>query len=496
MSLRVRKTKTTSGATAVQVVRYENRRAVVVKHVGSAHAEQELLALLEAARVWVEQISRQTSLLEKEEARTILISHAELVGVSHTFAYEVLCDVAARCGFDLGKDRLLIDLAIMRLIEPTSKLRAIELLDRYFGVSYSRRAIYETLPAMHTRKEAIQQAVIDCAVGRFDQNLSLVFYDVTTLYFESFTSDELRTPGFSKDNKPAQTQIMIGLLVTHDGFPLGYEIFPGNTFEGNTMITVLDNFVNAYNVRFPVVVADAAMLSQQNIAELKARGLSYIVGARLANLPATVIDKISATFGETDNQTKRLRVKGHDLIVNFEAKRYRKGFNDLEKQIQRAHELIDRNEPGRRAKFISKDNDGYTLNHILIDKTRKLLGIRGYYTNLPDSVLSDSQVIDHYHGLWRVEQAFRISKSDLQTRPIFHHKQQPIKAHILICFTALAIAKYIELATGASLRKTKDLLWTITEGTIRDNSTGQNFTLRTPTTPETNEFIRQLQASH
>ena len=433
-----------------------------------------------------------------DRVRTIAIEKTRLLGTSHSFAYEILAAVAEKCGFDSGEgfDQLLIDLAIMRVIEPSSKLRAVELLDRYFDIKHTQHAIYRRLPGLHNQKEVLQAAVLRCVLDRLGSELSLVLYDVTTLYFESFKDDELRTRGFSKDNKPSQSQIVIGLLVSRDGFPLAYEIFAGNTFEGKTMIPVLEEFARAHDVKKPVVVADAAMLSKENITELKQRGLSFIVGARLANLPLKMIEKISTDLSGLDGKIARFETPHGDLIVSFSSSRYRKNLGEMQKQLIKAQDLIASKEPGRRAKFIRKETGNYALNEALVAKTRKLLGIRGYYTNLTEKVLPNHQVIGYYHDLWRVEQAFRMTKSDLAARPIFHHSQNAIKTHILICFTALAITKYIELTTGATPRKTKDLLWSVTNAKILDTTTGQEFPLRTETGPETMEFLEKLGLSH
>jgi transposase len=240
------------------------------------------------------------------------------------------------------------------------------------------------------------------------------------------------------------------------------------------------------------VVADAAMLSLQNNGELKQRGLSYIVAARLANLPAATIDQISLCLSGVDGKTIRVPTKHGDLICSFTTTRYRKNLREMQKQIDRANYLVATGEPGRRAKFIAKEHGTFTLNQPLIQKTRKLLGVRGYYTNLPEKLINDKQIIDYYHDLWRVEQAFRMTKSDLAARPIFHHKEHAIKTHILICFLALAITKHIELATRATPRKTKDLLWQITEAEILDTTTGETHTLQTEKPPQTTTFLQTL----
>jgi transposase len=128
----------------------------------------------------------------------------------------------------------------------------------------------------------------------------------------------------------------------------------------------------------------------------------------------------------------------------------------MNKQIEKAKQVIEQPSKSKKLKFTQSKGEQIMLNDALIEKTRKLLGIKGYYTNLNESKADNATVIKRYHELYRIEQAFRISKSDLQTRPIFHYKEQPIKLHILICFIALVVSKHIELRTGISIRKFVD----------------------------------------
>jgi transposase len=286
-------------------------------------------------------------------------------------------------------------------------------------------------------------------------------------------------------------------LVTRQGFPLGYEIFAGNTFEGKTMIPVLESFAKRYRIQTPTVVADAAMLSHANIAELKKRNLSYIVGARLANASPSVITQVSNVLNQQDGAIVRTPTKHGDLVASFSSQRYRKNKGDMERQIERAKMLVEYNEPGRRAKFVTKDNgDIYALNEHLIEKTKKLLGIRGYYTDISENKLPNSEVITRYHDLWHVENAFRMAKGDLAARPIFHHKEDAIKTHILICFTALVIGKYVELRTGVSNRAMRDILWSVTDAHMVDTATEETFTFRSPVYEDTKAFLRKLGVSY
>jgi hypothetical protein len=192
----IRTTRTASNSTAVQVVRYENRKTVVMKHIGSAKTREEVDALMESAQQWLEYETGQSSLFPKTEQRTLPLTTTQYLGTTHSFARDVLLEVATVCGFDAKRDALLLDFAVMRLLEPVSKLRSIELMKRYFNIRYSERIIYRTLPRLHTHKEALEEIATTCALRTLHNDLSLVLYDVTTLYFETFTADELRVQGF------------------------------------------------------------------------------------------------------------------------------------------------------------------------------------------------------------------------------------------------------------------------------------------------------------
>jgi len=194
---------------------------------------------------------------------------------------------------------------------------------------------------------------VDCAKEMLQMDIAIVLNDVTTLYFETFKGDDLRKEGFSKDNKPQQPQIVLGLLVSRQCFPLGYEVFPGNTFEGKTMLSVLKEFTVKYNVQKPVVLADAAMLSQANIEALQKEGFSYIVGARLASTSTNVFNEVCRMMGRTKvNKTIRINGPNDNLVVEFSEKRYRKDKYEFEKQKERAEHIIKKKQGGKNVRFV------------------------------------------------------------------------------------------------------------------------------------------------
>jgi transposase len=492
--LSIRKTKTASGAKAVQIVYYKNRKVVIEKHIGSGKTEQEIELLVKRGKDWIAQNSLQGELFPANTTNTVSLTDLKFLGITHRFAYQLLERVAAQCGLAIEEDRFLFDFSIIRLIEPTSKLRTIKLLERYFEIIYSERTVYRRLLDLSSRKQTIEAIALKCAQAMLQEDLSLVLYDVTTLYFETFKGDELRIEGFSKDNKPQQPQIVIGLIVTRQGFPLSYEVFPGNTFEGKTMLSLLDNFTKKNGVNRPIIVADSAMLSQKNIEELKKRKLSYIVGARLGNTPLKIIKDAHNKLQNKNGKSIRINTDNGDLIVEFSIKRYRKDKNEMDKQLLKAKQLVEGKALNKRIKFVkhkNKDNQ-YILNEPLVEKTKLLLGRKGYYTNIAEEILSNQDIIKRYHDLWNVEQAFRMAKSDLASRPVFHHKNESIRSHILICFTALIMEKYLEINTKLSLKQVIDAIWVITDAKLYNRTTKTAITIRSEINQNSKVVLNKL----
>ena len=488
---RVRKVKTKSGSTAIQVVQYFGHRAKIIRHIGSAKDKMEFDLLIKKAQEWIEEHTFQTNLFPEQKQKLLAVERGECVAVTHNFAYQFFMSCLNECSLT-HLPALLLDLAIMRLIEPASKLRSIELLSRYFGIKYSQR-FYRKIPKLIAHKADIEQLAYNVAEEKFKEQFYYVLYDVTTLYFESFKADEFRIQGFSKDNKSQQPQIVIGLLVTQSGLPLSYNVFAGNTFEGKTMLPVVESFMSKHPQAKPIVVADAAMLDEERLAELREKNISYIVGARLANANLGLVKQIHGTLNVVNGEIARFQSKHGNLICDFSNNRYRKELNDLNKLVQKAEQLVEKQSSGTKVKFIKRvSKEKIELNTALIEKRKLLLGIKGYCTDLSEVQLSSQQVIERYHHLWRVEQSFRMSKFDLEARPIYHQKEDAIRSHVLICFVALIIEKYLELTTKMSLRNIRLLVWNITESHIRDTLTKETFKFISPTSEIMNSPLAPL----
>lgn len=465
----------------------------MVKHFGSARKQEEILRLKQTAFDWITATTCQQSFFPKEPSFDPLFTKYQYVGIHHNFLYEVLTQMFLTFGFDTLKDRLLLDLVAIRLVEPSSKLRSQKLLSELFGVKYDLTLIYKSLKTIASRKDDAEALLVDFAKKKLDFNFSFVLYDVTTLYFESSKADEkeegLRKHGFSKDNKPHQPQITIGLLVNRDGFPLFFSVFPGNKFEGHTLIPVISALQKKYQILTLTVVADAAMISRDNIQALKDASLNFIVGARLGVLDIETVTKISHNLNLTDRASIRVPQNGGFLICDFSAKRYAKDKSDTEKQIKRAARVVEGKASTKKLKFLTGEKTAQTLNQKLIDRTKLLWGIKGYFTDLS---LPDEAVIARYHNLWQVEKSFRMSKSDLLMRPVYHFKKQTIEAHILICVMALAVAKFMELRAGKSIQIILEALKKVTDARVVNVATKEEALWRSPVLEETKLILKNL----
>jgi transposase len=444
MDLRIREVKTGSGKTVVQVFRMEKGVRKILKHFGSA----DVKILREQAVNWVKENTVDISLFKEEQEKPDpYFNNYKVVEIKYTFAYEFLNSLISKLNLKEHLGDLFKDVIIAQILEPSSKRQNILNLNKYFGIKYDVSKLYRVLKIFNpNQKEVIEKQIIEVAKKHFNFDFNFVLYDVTTLYFESFKNDEFKRPGFSKDNKSNQPQIVIGLIVNQDGFPVSYEVFKGNTFEGNTFLPILLNFKEKHKVKTLTVVADAAMVSKLNLEKLKENHINYIIGARLAKQSQNILDQIQKQITRTDKFSIRI----NELVVEYKEDRYKKDKLDLEKQIERAKTYVG-NQTAKLKKMplLKNHKTEYFLDTDLVDRKIKLLGLKGYVTNLN---LSNQEIINYYHNLFKVEHAFRLAKSDLEMRPIYHFKESSIKNHILICFVALAISVYLEIKNCKSIK--------------------------------------------
>jgi hypothetical protein len=526
--------RTASGAVAVQVARKDLGRVVIVAHVGSARTDAELGILLEQARqivtgeqeaLEIEVPARPARIEDVPDWRTSTLipvpaTHkGSPVGPGRTAAtssrllYDVLGAVYDWLGFDVVDDPVFRDLVIARIVEPTSKIDSLRVLADLGAEPVS----YKTIDR-HVRKvesggyrDAIAEKCFtyatDCG------GLSLLLYDVTTLYFEAESEDDLRKVGYSKERR-VDPQIVVGLLVDRTGFPLEIGCYEGNTAETTTIVPIITAFQQRHSLEGTpmVVAADAGMLSASNLKDLDEMGLSFIVGSRMVKAPGDlashfhwngdvftdgqIIDTVTPRHGNTKVNDPALRAEplwnpethtgAWRAIWAYSAKRARRDQKTLNAQEARARAIVAGDRTVKSARFITVRGNDRSLDEASLARAQSLIGLKGYVSNLSAQTMPAAEVIANYHDLWHVEKSFRMSKTDLAARPMFHRKRDAIEAHLTIVFTALAVAHCIQTRTGLSIANVVKQLRPLRSATIVINGAQQHFP---PEIPEAHRKI-------
>lgn len=533
----VRKVRTASGAVAVQVVRKHRGQRTILAHVGSAHTDAQLGILLEQARriatqdqgvLDIEVGARTESVdgIADWRSGTLTVSPgvpkgapapAGRTAATHSrLLYDVLGGVYDWLGFDTVEDAVFRDLVIARIVEPTSKSDAARVLSDLGADTVSYRTIQRHLAKVNTGNYR-EQIAAKCFTHAADRGgLSLLLYDVTTLYFEAENEDDLRRIGYSKERR-VDPQIVVGLLVDRSGFPLEVRCFEGNTAETTTLIPVVTAFAARHDLGdVPMVIAaDAGMLSASNLTALDDVGLGFIVGSRMTKAPGDleshfhwhgdvftdgqIIDTVTPRHANSivnDAAHRAEPVWNPDEHTNawraiwaYSAKRARRDQKTLYAQETRARAVVNGERAAKCTRFVKTHAGDRVLDETSLARAQSLVGLKGYVTNVPATVMPASEVIAHYHELWRVERSFRMSKSDLRARPMFHHTRDAIEAHLTIVVTALAVAHNIQERTGLAIAKVIKQLRPLRSATIAINGTTETFP------PEIPEPQRQILTS-
>lgn len=452
----IRKNKNRSGSVSIQIISKEKGQYKVVETLGSANnpEEMEKLYLKAQIRLHQKQFPNQPSLIVYSEELTIRnfvesLSNSHIHTIGPELIFGKLFD---KIGFGKIKDKLFRHITIARLAYPASKLKTVDYLLRYKGIIISVDRVYRFLDKLsNTYKDQVGKIAFEYTKKTLKGMISVVFYDLTTLYFETEDEDDLRKIGFSKDGKFQKPQIMLGLLVGENGYPIGYDVFKGNTFEGHTLLPTITNISKKYGFKQPIVVADAALLSKDNLKNLSKAKYQFIIGARIKNESEEIKKEILTQALRMKNNYS-FTIKKSDktrLVVTYSEKRARKDQRNRERGLCKLRQKV---KTGKLTKnHIS--NRGYNkfltitgkvkieIDEEKINEDRKWDGLKGYLTN---TRLFVKKIIANYGHLWQIEKAFRISKTDLRVRPVFHRLEQRIQAHICIAFVAYTIYKELE----------------------------------------------------
>ena len=452
LAMFIRKLKNRSGSHSVQIISKASGKYKVIKTIGCGKTEQEVQKLFFIAQEELERLKGQTKLFVSEKDTSIEAVFASLSNSSiRTVGPELIFGkIYDHIGFNKIQEALFRHLVISRLSFPLSKLKTVDYLYRYRGTSISVSSVYRFLDKLNSQlKKQVEQISFRHTKRTLGGSIGVVFYDMTTIYFEASTEDELRKTGFSKDGKHSNPQIFLGLLVGLGGYAIGYDIFEGNTYEGHTLIPFLEKIRTKFELHKPIVVADAGLLSRENIMALEKAEYQYILGARIKNENEQIKMKIFEK-GFKNGQLRNIQKEDNlRLIISYTEKRAAKDEYNRKRGLQRLEKRI---KTGKLTKS-NINNRGYNkylkmegeilieLDYEKIKEDSKWNGLKGYITN---TKLSKKQIVNNYSNLWHIEKAFRMSKTDLRIRPIYHRLRHRIEAHICISFTAYSIYKELE----------------------------------------------------
>jgi transposase len=459
----VRKLKSKTGRIYVQVVDKSSGKYKVLKSFGAGSSDTELTSLVSIAQEWIRTRSGIAE-LDFTDSATLIEQTIHSIEQLNRVGYDLLLGkIFDDIGFNAIGDQMFKQLVIARIAFPKSKLKTTEYLARYKQINWSEDQLYRYLDKLyHKQKEQVQQISYMHTLKVLDNHINVVFYDVTTLYFEIDHEDELRKTGFSKEGKHQNPQIVLGLLVSKDGYPLAYDIFEGNKFEGHTMLPVIDSFKVKYSLNQLVVIADSGLLSKNNVAELQQKGYEFILGARIKNVKEkTKVQILQLNLKNGENAV--LNMNDLRLIITYSDDRARKdkynrekGLKKLEKQIKTGR-LTKSNINNRGYnKFLKLEGEiKVAIDENKLQQDAKWDGLKGYLTN---AKLNKDEVIENYQQLWKIEKAFRVAKTELKIRPIYHRIQRRIESHICISFVAYKVYKELErqlYAMNANISTTK-----------------------------------------
>ena len=461
----VRRKHNKSGTTSIQVVAKADGRYRVEKSFGSSRDEAVLASLEQKARQWANEHEFGEALFAPDgaaeyDAIMAGIGQDQLRLVGPDLIYGRLFDKIGFNAVRTSDNDIFKSLVVTRLYRPGSKLKTLRYMAYFMNKYYDEDKIYRYLDELCWRPESrrkaktydvkhdVEQVTYEQTKRVLGGTVAVVLYDTTTMYFES-REDDVRIPGWSKDGKNANPQVVLGLLVGPGGNPIGYEIHPGNTYEGHTMIPIIEKLQKRFGFPKPIVVADAGLLSKENIRDLEEGGYEYILGARIRSQSEEFKEQIAALGLSNGQNTSIELTKTRRMVVTMSDARARKNAADRERGLKRLEKRF-------RSDKLTKDklnNRGYNrfltmsgdatikIDYDKVAKDERLDGYKGYTTN---STLSDDRVIEEYGYLFMIERAFRFCKTDLDIRPMYHRLFNRIEAHVCICFVAYTIMLELE----------------------------------------------------
>lgn len=536
------KTSPNSPKKSVQIVKsVRNGKSVsqkIVRHVGTALDEEELLKLKELAEFYKAKLAAESNPTlfnpetvaqmainarkSKEDEKSLTVNLKNLREQARVILgiHEVYGSIYKDLGFDkviknpqrnLSANKNLFNIVMSRIANPTSKRSSVIELEKDFGVKLSLEGVYKMMDKLDDEAiEKIELQAYSNAQKILKEKINVAFYDCTTLYFESFSEDELKQNGYSKDMKFNQPQVLLGLISTSEGLPIGYGLYAGSQYEGSTLKDAVEKLKEKYELDKVVVVADSGLLTQENQDKIESEGLDYILGARIKNMnrkiEKQILDMSKYRKLTEEGNEKVLEIELSQtkrLIVTYSPKRAEKDKQDREKAVKKLKEKMSKSK--NPASLIS--NYGYKkyltiegetkveLDKVKLAKSALWDGLHGIVTNKKE--LTAEEILGYYHQLWQIEENFRISKHDLRIRPIYHWTPKRVKAHIAISFMALVCVRHLEYRVQGQYMKLspeviKNELLHSQCSILRDITTNKKYCLPSKTTKEMKKIYQTV----
>ncbi|MGB9609345.1 MAG: IS1634 family transposase [Bryobacteraceae bacterium] len=470
------------GKTAVQIVEsYRTADKVsqkIIRHMGQAATEKEVEELKRLAeKIIVEMKNKRQPVLPylppeniygKKAPKEVVGEKVDIMGLrEEQRMVQGIGEVFGRLYEDLGLRKTLGDkrkdetwngileaCVLARIANPASKHRTASMLEEDYGIRIALHKIYRMMDRLIEREEEVKETIAGSTLGLCGGRLEVLFFDVTTLYFESVDQDELRNFGFSKDCKFKETQVVLALVTTTEGLPVTYRVFPGNIYEGHTLVSMVAEIKKVYEVANVVLVADRAMFSRENLELMDAEGITFVVASRLKQLPnelkREILESEDFRLFAVDNElhwVKEFRRGERRLVVSYNAARAKKDAADRARLIER---LMKKVKDGKvkikdvipnygTKKYLTLRDKEACIDESKIEQDAQWDGLHGVLTN--SDTMSPSEILARYSELWQIEKSFRINKHDLKMRPIYHWTPDRIQAHILICFIAYTLVR-------------------------------------------------------
>jgi len=504
----------------------EKVKQVIVQHVGISQNEEELESLKNLAKVIINKIleERQGPFLFHMEDIEELSPSEERVPSANSIKepnlqkekklivdledlseqqrlvegfHDVFGKLFNSCGFhqilNKKKSEVLKNLVLARIASPSSKRASQEMLTAEFGIEIGLDRIYRMMDSLLEHEEEFQRAIFQNTQSLCFEKIQMTFFDVTTLYFESTEEDEIRRFGYSKDQQFHSVQVVVALATTQDGLPIGYKTFPGNTAEVSTLLKCLNEWKEVLPIGEVTIVADRAMMSEDNLSSLEKAKIKYVIAAKLKKLPKEVRDKV--LYGEGDSLKfadenyrvqEHILANGRRLVVTYSDKRSRKDQKDRDRILEKMRKKIGSGKNTKKLvsnkgyqKYLKVEGEGQILfDEAKLQEETKWDGLHGIITN--DHESKALELLGFYRRLWVIEESFRIHKTDLSVRPIYHFKPERVQSHILLCYLSFALVRYAEYRIEMqkqkiSIQEIRRALWRTQSSILKDHKTGKLY---------------------